>query len=108
MEFEKELEQIEKELELVINPIKKPDVIYTELRNKQIDINKFFYGVEDTYEDIKQKFKCSDEIIAKAIEYDLKKDDKILNELKDMIKIEQEQNKRDFELLNYIEKILPN
>lgn len=85
-------------------PNNSPKVQYTDLNNKQFPIEKFLFQLEETYEDIKEQFKCSDDVMAKAIEYDIKKDDKVLLELQEMIKTEQEQNKRDAELLTLTEK----
>jgi hypothetical protein len=70
---------------------------FFDLPNRDFPIDKFFYNVEDDFENIKKKY--TDEIIAKTIEYDMKKDVQTLNELAEMIKQEQEQNKLDFELL---------
>jgi hypothetical protein len=84
---------------------KRETVEYTELRNKQFPIEKFLFGQEDTYEDIKEMFKCSDDVMAKAIEYDIKKEPNILNELQEMIKNEQEQLKEECKLLQNIEKL---
>lgn len=79
-------------------------VEYTDLPNKKIPIEKFLFGQEDTYEDIKEQFKCSDDVMAKAIEYDIKKEPIVLNELQQMIKNEQDQLKYDFEQLKNVEK----
>jgi hypothetical protein len=76
-----------------------PTIEYVELRNKSFPIEKFVFSQEDTLEDIKQRFRCSDEVIAKAIQYDENKDEKHLVELKAMICAEQQQLKRDAEFL---------
>jgi hypothetical protein len=80
-----------------------PIIEYTELRNKSYPIERFIFSNEETLEDIKQRFKCSDNVIAKALQYDEKKDEKTLEELKAMICNEQSQLKKDADFLNLTE-----
>jgi hypothetical protein len=79
-------------------------VEFSELRNIDIPIEKIFYGKEDTYDEIKARFKCSDNVMHKAMEYVIKKDERILEELKYIIKEEQAQIRQDANFLKLIEK----
>jgi hypothetical protein len=82
-----------------------PKIEYTDLKNKSYPIEKFLFSQEDTLEEIKERFKIGDDVIAQAVKYDMDKTEKNLEDLKAMICGEQSQLARDAEFLTNAEVV---
>lgn len=81
-------------------------VIITELRSQQHPLYKFKCATTREEQEVAKSFHITDDILTKAIVYDITKNEEVKERLQDEFKQEQEDLKKIAEMLNTEEDLL--